>query len=1265
MKKNFLCLLMVSLGLTLNCFERQAVAFTTPDDNPEGNTGALKSQVTTGGSYDAHSGNATRTVTDLHLPGALSTLGLDFTRYWNSVPNDADNPYAVLPRSFAASNWSHSWEWYANEEDTSDNISGDGSEEIYTTAITVTFPDGHATRYKITRSNRGHYSGGVLIPADPRCGPPYTGPEQNGFLAGGSIYDYLRDMAADGSEFWIYRADGSSVHFIGGPGVYHVNEIYDSHGLRTALDYYPDGTLYRVTEDGGRFLQLNWSGGVIASVESGGPAGTQTVYYSYNTICDGDGGGEGGPTGGGDGGMSVSAPVSGGTCTGPVWLVLTGVSYPEGNYAHYSYGFYFGDDPSVHETGYPVLKYADDPRYAGAMTRIFYTYRAASCPERAPGNFNRNYFAALAQSIAKEESGETREAVSSFSINCYDGTRMETNGINGWRMFYFGDSAGYQGTGEHLGYQLIKLTDYTNQYPLPANLPFDRQNWLQGQPHQIWDGRGILTEAVVTPFNGNTGQYGDSSGLPSEIHHVAADGTYQVFDRINPGNSDPQDYSRIPNRFNHWLFSHRDERGFTTTYTRDSRRRVRRIDYPEGSYEIFGYDPYGYNKVTYHRLASAAEEYLYYDGYGRLVWEYNSVDGWDARKEYTYYAPGELGGTPDLVKTVSDGRSRSSGAPYSTWMEYNGRHQVTKLHYPPTGLSSDPVVTYGYDTHGNCSWISDELAQYPQDPAHTKRYTYDDYRRCTSYVEPINATDGNNSFVTSRRWDWLYDRWIDGVGGRDQSTHTKNEWRIQIGPAFNYLGERPMTARAHDVQNRVIVEQTGWIQPAGAIGNWYYGADLETHYFSYDENGQKKSYTDPMGRVTTYDYDLRNRLWKTNETVNSVPRTTETLYDPTGNKTDVNFPDGRSQHWRDYDSFGQHGTFIDERNNTTNLTYCWGPMKKLYTVTTHRDGDWGGIEDQRTTFSYNLMGRPTDVEFPDHSHETTTYYCKEGVGYFCDQPHSFTTRKGQTRVMRYDARGRETYQSWSGTDNGQTSPIYRDWDDAGRLTHISNWMANIFFGYDDASQLQWESDYIAGAASTVTTSYRRYGTGSIWNIIYPNGLWVARDYTARGQFNTEWEKSTGDWRVAVDYNYNPDGKVDYQDYGNGVRSNYDYDPRGFTSWVHHYRLSPYQNYSARTYWRDERDRISAWQKSTDNSVNPMEDGRGNRYYYDAEGQLTDAYYGALDPAGNPNSWQREEHFNLDPMGNRRGWDYLATKGWQNFTRKDNGLNQYRMWSPYS
>jgi RHS repeat-associated protein len=117
--------------------------------------------------------------------------------------------------------------------------------------------------------------------------------------------------------------------------------------------------------------------------------------------------------------------------------------------------------------------------------------------------------------------------------------------------------------------------------------------------------------------------------------------------------------------------------------------------------------------------------------------------------------------------------------------------------------------------------------------------------------------------------------------------------------------------------------------------------------------------------------------------------------------------------------------------------------------------------------------------------------------------------------------------------------------------------------------------------------------------------------------------------------------------------------------VQHTKTASGQNLSSRDYYRDERDRIWAWQKSTNNSVNPMEDGRGDHYSYDAEGQLTDAWYNAVDPAGSSGSCLRQDHFNLDALGNRRAMDYVQTKGWQNFTRKDNRLNQYRMWSPYS
>ncbi len=221
-------------------------------------------------------------------------------------------------------------------------------------------------------------------------------------------------------------------------------------------------------------------------------------------------------------------------------------------------------------------------------------------------------------------------------------------------------------------------------------------------------------------------------------------------------------------------------------------------------------------------------------------------------------------------------------------------------------------VEYAYDNYGNCTAITTKSSG--GQVLEETTYAYDSYRRCTVMNESAHTTQ-------NRQWDWVYDRYIDGIGLRDASTHTANDWRVQITPAFNAAGERPMTARWHDMNGHVVNEQTGWIQPSNQpIGQWYTGPDIETHYFAYDENGQKNSYIDPRGRQTTYEYDLRNRLWKTNETVNTVPRTTETLYDPTNNKTMVKFPaEGgvqRTQQWQNYDAFGQAWTFIDERNAT-------------------------------------------------------------------------------------------------------------------------------------------------------------------------------------------------------------------------------------------------------------------------------------------------------------------------------------------------------------
>jgi hypothetical protein len=888
----------------------------TPEENPTGNSGVLKSQIGTGGSYDAHSGNGTRVVNDLHVPGALGVYGLDFTRFWNSTHNDFDDPHAEWPMPFGLSNWSHSWNWHAEYVEDSYEIAGDFSEEIFITSITLTFPDGHTTKYKIVRSNRPHSGHG----GDGRCGPPYSPGEISAWRGSApGVHDHM-DMAADGMEFWIARADGGSVRFrAAGEFGYQATEVYDPHGFKTELHYNSLGDLYQVTQEGGRLLNIFWgefqaqSGNarVITKVESGGAGfGSQYVTYQYRRPA------------------SYGFP-----------LVLASVSYPDDpapgqtSSAAYAYGTCYGDEtePCLNNGAGLMLKRADDPRYAGAMTKIRYTYDGTACqPIPFYPHLHSEWVAGQPYRIALERS-DTGIIVSMFQLYCDGGERDDYNGLGGHRKLFYGRASLKAQplsplppfpTGPHCrGYQLGKITDFTTMgvinaaNPCPAGVPCRRQNFHLGGPHEIYDGRGIMTREVVVPF--------DDTTLPGEIHHP--DGSSEYDNRIDASGSDPLDTSRMHNGYNHWLFRKTDERNQTTVYHRDGRRRIKQIDYPDGSHELFTYNEF--NQLLTHTLPSHTEQnpavitFVYHPTTNLLMQESNSVEGAAAMKEYAYDSLGR-------VETMLEGCARSKGAPFTVRMTYNDQHKVLSVEYAALNGTA-PTVHYEYDKYGNCTAIIDELG-------HRKDFTYDSYRRCTSMVEQVNGPGPNCSNVPSRRWDWIYDRVIDGVGPREASAHTSKEWRLQIEPAFNELGERRMTARYHDVNNRITREETGWIQRGAPapIGDWYQSpTDFETHSFAYDENGQKRSYKDPRNRETTYQYDVRNRLAVTIEYPipgdNGTPRTTETLYNVAGDKTKVIFPDGESQEWPDYgyDAFGQPHVFIDERHQTTNMEYWpWGPM---------------------------------------------------------------------------------------------------------------------------------------------------------------------------------------------------------------------------------------------------------------------------------------------------------------------------------------------------
>ena len=93
--------------------------------------------------------------------------------------------------------------------------------------------------------------------------------------------------------------------------------------------------------------------------------------------------------------------------------------------------------------------------------------------------------------------------------------------------------------------------------------------------------------------------------------------------------------------------------------------------------------------------------------------------------------------------------------------------------------------------------------------------------------------------------------------------------------------------------------------------------------------------------------------------------------------------------------------------------------------------------------------------------------------------------------------------------------------------------------------------------------------------------------------------------------------------------------------------------------------ITAFQKSYNPSSNPLANGRGDRFRYDDEGQLVEGWYGATNPSVSGAGNLRYDSFSYDALGNRMGSSYVANRGSMNFVRKDNGLNQYRAWWPYS
>ncbi|HZE57587.1 MAG TPA: hypothetical protein VE031_07015 [Chthoniobacterales bacterium] len=376
--------------------------------NPTGPAGSFNGNVTTGCSYDVFTGNATRAMTDLVVPGAVGSYPLAFGRTANSRS-------AMSGQFGSAGGRQHSYSWDLDGSETSNR-----NPSFAPTYYTVSFPDGRVITF--THSS----------PSDPYFrGPPGVQERFQPLNTNtGSLLAYL--VLPDGGRVEFKATRVSECDYELHPPCtysysYQAQAIIDPYGARTLLAYNGDGTLNTITEPAGRWIQLIYGFGPPDNY------GYRDQVIDHVTASDG---------------RSVQ------------YIYARQAFYPAANsYTYLSNVVYYGDNsltatytytapntPNTY-TFLPRLLTCDDPMYAGPMKKILYEYATGTNGDNSAVEFGQIRF-------EKSIDGQTVSTLQLITSG-----RAEVKGDGSTRYFDF----------PSIGYQVSNWSDFENFFPRALN----------------------------------------------------------------------------------------------------------------------------------------------------------------------------------------------------------------------------------------------------------------------------------------------------------------------------------------------------------------------------------------------------------------------------------------------------------------------------------------------------------------------------------------------------------------------------------------------------------------------------------------------------------------------------------------------------------------------------------------------------------------------------------------------------------------------------
>lgn len=413
-----------------------------------------------------------------------------------------------------------------------------------------------------------------------------------------------------------------------------------------------------------------------------------------------------------------------------------------------------------------------------------------------------------------------------------------------------------------------------------------------------------------------------------------------------------------------------------------------------------------------------------------------------------------------------------------------------------------------------------------------------------------------------------------GTAGRTDAVNAK---QIEYDPVFSQ-----MTRLVDELGNETLVSidaaNGNVLSMSRVIGEVGGGDDLVTS-FTYTSRGQVDTMTDPLGRVTDYEYDSFGRLIATTFAVGTADQATRSM---------------------EYDAAGNVTAMIDELGHRTEYTF--DALNRLV-LTTETDPDGPGpLSSQTRSYAYDDHGNLANVA------DGLTAV----LAYQHDQQHRLvakTDSDGNSWNYRYDNAGNLREM----TDRLGRATTYR-YDDRHRLASVvdpERGLQRYLYDADDNAVRRfdengsvWITDYDARNRTTRQVDPLGHETRAIYDRV--NNVVTTLDSLSR---RTEFEYDDA-YRLVSLVEPDPDGPSGPLD---SPTYNFEYDKAGNQT----RRIDPLRNAVAIEY--DDRDR-----PTIERLPDPDDDGPLAApifdFTYDDANRLTEV----LDPIGRVTSYRYDD-----------------------------------------